>query len=315
MIIYADILFITNLYIDFFLLLCVKKFLRLKVTGMRMLAGALVGAAYSLCAMLPAMPGILSLAAGIVSAFLIALVTFAPNNIFVLLRASLCFYVFSFIFAGFFFFIYFLFTPDNLAVRNGLVYIDLSPALVFGFTLLAYIVTIVFRRLFRSGDSHSQYLYLKICHYGKESRVFAKSDSGNSLREPFSGLPVIIVEEKSLAELIPKDISNFLDNGSAAESLRLVPFSAMGGSGILPAFKPEAVLSDKNELLPDCYVAVCRNKLSAGQFEALYPPDLLINKPSDHHDLNGGSKKYAEPSSCSGSCSRIKSKSRKGKLI
>ena len=55
--------------------------------------------------------------------------------------------------------------------------------------------------------------------------------------------------------------------------LRLVPFDSVGGSGVLPAFRPERVcrLPEKKPL--PCYVALWAPHFPAGEFHALYNPD------------------------------------------
>ena len=57
---YVDVLLGLNLFINYFLLLSVAKFLRISVRRLRLLAGAAIGAAYSLVILVP-MPNILAL--------------------------------------------------------------------------------------------------------------------------------------------------------------------------------------------------------------------------------------------------------------
>lgn len=281
MVIYADVLFITNLYIDFFLLICVKKFLKLNTSKLRLLCGALVGAVYSLSALLPSLPQVLSVFLGIFGALCVTLTAFAPIEKLMLLKTTLCFYVFSFIFAGFFLLIYHLFPVNNLAVRNGLVYFNISPLMLFIFTLLAYLVAVLFRRIFSWGDNHTTYCSFVIEHCGKTKKIFAKADTGNGLREPFSDLPVIIVEQEAVRDLLPESILSYIETGSCQEKIRLIPFSAMGGSGILPAFRPDLIYLSKSKAPVECYLAVYSKKLSAGQFNALFHPEILPEVKSD----------------------------------
>ena len=53
MTVYADVLAVTNLYVDFFLLWCVRRSLHLRVRNRRLALGAAVGAACSLVCLLP----------------------------------------------------------------------------------------------------------------------------------------------------------------------------------------------------------------------------------------------------------------------
>lgn len=275
MVIYADILVLTNLYIDFLLLVCVRKFLRLQVSTLRLLPGAILGAALSLCALLPQLPTPVSMLLGMAGAVCITLASFAPMAWPLLLKAAAAYWSFSFIFAGFFLFIYRFLAPANLSVRNGWVYLPISPLALFGFTLAAYLVLAGLRRLFAANDKGPEYQRFTVTGNGKQAELLAKADTGNSLREPFSGLPVLVAEETVLKEVAPKAVLDFLKNGTAQEKLRLVPYSAISGSGVLPAFLPESIYMTKTRSPVNCYIALSAQKLSGSQFNAIYHPDLL----------------------------------------
>ena len=58
MTVYADLLFIVNLYIDALLLSAVRRFLRLPLTGKRLLLASVLGGVFGLSALLPALPGV-----------------------------------------------------------------------------------------------------------------------------------------------------------------------------------------------------------------------------------------------------------------
>lgn len=276
MTVYADILVIVNLYIDFFLLWCVKKALRLMVKNRRLALGALTGAACSLLALIPGSPAFLSLALSLLSAAAVTAAAFAPMQARVFCRAALCFWAFTFLLAGFFLFLLRFFAPSNVAVLGNVVYFDLSPGLLFLFTCGAYLLFVLVKRLFPQRSSALRCQWLVIEHGGKKLRLYAKADSGNALREPFSGLPVIICQAERLKGAVPEPVLEFLETGEpSGGELRLVPFESMGGTGVLPAFRPERVTVEKTGAALSCYIAACRQSLSAGQFDALYNPDLF----------------------------------------
>ena len=56
MTVYADVLAVTNLYVDFFLLWCVRRSLHLRVRNRRLALGAAVGRPVPLCACCPSSP-------------------------------------------------------------------------------------------------------------------------------------------------------------------------------------------------------------------------------------------------------------------
>lgn len=281
MTIYADILVIVNLYIDFFLLWCVQKFLGLRTGGYRLAAGALAGGICSLSALLPISQAWASLLLGVLTAFAVTAAAFLPMGSRLYFRAVLCFWAFTLLLAGFFLFVLRFFSPKNVAVLGSVVYFDLSPALLFLFTCGAYAVFSLLNRLLPKTAQDGGYCWITVENLGKTVRIYAKADTGNALREPFSGLPVLVCQADSVKDVAPPAVLEFLKAGnpqpdpSLSGGLRLIPFEALGGQGILPAFRPEKVAEEKSGEAPGCYIAVCREKLSAGQFDALYHPDLF----------------------------------------
>ena len=108
---------------------------------------------------------------------------------------------------------------------------------------------------------------------GGEARFRALIDTGNRLREPFSGLPVLICERAVLADVLPGDYDD-LAAGESLPGFRRVGYGALGGGGHLNCFRPELCLVDYgNGYLksPDLWVAVYPGKMPGG-VRALAPP-------------------------------------------
>ncbi|MGI6627292.1 MAG: sigma-E processing peptidase SpoIIGA [Bacillota bacterium] len=116
-------------------------------------------------------------------------------------------------------------------------------------------------------------------------------DTGNDLRDPVSGLPVIVVDWDSLRSIMPEEVSSFFlstwDSVSArltetniGKRLRLIPYANVcGRRGVLPGFKPDGlVLVEKNgnKVRKDAVVGVSENRLSPqGLYQALLHPELV----------------------------------------
>jgi stage II sporulation protein GA (sporulation sigma-E factor processing peptidase) len=77
---------------------------------------------------------------------------------------------------------------------------------------------------------------------GRRVSLAAVVDTGNVLVEPVSNLPVIVVERAALRGL------------EAGRPQRAVPFTSVGGSGVLGAFAPDAVKVGGREV--EAYIAV-----------------------------------------------------------
>lgn len=108
---------------------------------------------------------------------------------------------------------------------------------------------------------------------GGEARFRALVDTGNRLREPFSGLPVLICERGVLADVLPPGYDAASTSG-VPPGFRQVGYGALGGNGRLNCFRPELCLVDYgNGYLksPDLWVAVYPGKMPGG-VRALAPP-------------------------------------------
>jgi hypothetical protein len=114
-------------------------------------------------------------------------------------------------------------------------------------------------------------------------------DSGNFLREPASGRPVIITGYSTLCPLLPPELHYaFRRKNTAAlgeidmkymKHVRIIPISTVGHSGILLGFLPDKITVDGIER--DACIAIDDNVLPAGKksdyngFSAVIPAVLL----------------------------------------
>ncbi len=271
MTVYADILVIVNLYVDYFLLRCVRSFLRLEAPGKRLVAGALAGALGSMLCLLPLPRWSGPLCAGLCTLGAAA-AAFLPMSLRRFLRCWLCLWLFSFLLAGFVLFAAQFAPAGYAAVVGGAVYLNLDLPLLFFATCGAYLVFWLFRRAFPRESDLPRLCKLSITHQGQTAEVYAKADTGNALREPFSGLPVVVCQREALGGLA---LPAWEKDAPAVPGLRLVPFDSVGGSGLLAAVQPEKVVALPTGQALDCYIALYDRPLSSGQFAAIFNPDLF----------------------------------------
>ena len=234
--VYADVLVIVNLYVDFFLLWATRRVLQLRAKPWRLAAGALVGGLCALACLLP-QPWWASLLWGGVSAAAVTAAAFCPLSRRGFLKTALCFWVFSLGLAGLCLFLIQWAGAPSLAVVGHTIYLDLSLPLLFACTAGAYGVLWALQKLFHREDFVPRACRLAITYQGKTVILWAKADTGCALREPFSCLPVIVCQASALTPLLPPGAGE----GLPGEGFRLVPFESVGGAGMLPAFRPDSV--------------------------------------------------------------------------
>ena len=279
--IYIDVLIATNIFINYFLLLAVAKFLHSNAKRWRLVLASVLGAAYSLVILAPPInPWLFLLIKLAMSATMISL-AFVIKSVKSFLRNIACFYCMNFAFAGIMLALWYFISPQGLIVKNSVVYFNVSPLLLLTATVACYFgIKLLNRAAGRPADSCT-FCRLIVEAGGEKTELMAKVDTGNSLKEPFSGFPVTVAQYESVKQILPDEVKQQfcvnMGGGGCRTGLRMVPFHAVGGEGLLPAFRPEKVIvvtKDSQIELTDIYVAVCKTKVSE-TFEALLNPEML----------------------------------------
>ena len=125
----------------------------------------------------------------------------------------------------------------------------------------------------RSESSAAGTALLKIKTRMGSTEVEALIDTGNRLREPLSGLPVMVVGKRCLRGLLD---DSFLEQRSKrlAPGFRIVRYGALGGNGEMCCFRPESVCIWRKggwTEVQDLWVAIYPGEIPSG-VEALAPP-------------------------------------------
>lgn len=288
-VIYVDVLISVNLIVSYFILLATAKVLKFNLKRKRIILASILASLYSLYIFVPKINIFLSFFIKLLMSLSIVSVAFGVKNKKRLLKSLACFYSSSFGFCGVIFGLWYIVSSDNLIVKNGVVYIDISPTFLLVATILSYIVIRIINIIVGRQNPKDLYCNLELKNDNHSSQIRAKVDTGNTLREPFSNIPVIIAEYKYIKEIMPKDFLVFFDEvypipnkklyPALSNNFRLVPFKAVSSEGILPAFKPDKIIisSDGSKLEREAYIAVCSSGNIGPDFEALVNPELIEN--------------------------------------
>ncbi len=239
-ILYADLYFLLNLLVDYLLCLATGRLLSLPLRRLRFGAAALFGAAYALTLCLPLPPFLaappLRLAAGL-GMGLIAFGREAHP-----LPCALCLLAVTAAFGGG------LYALSLMAGAPPRLDLRLFAALFFLFYALLRLLS-----GFSSRHRGAPRAGIRLSHLGRELRFTALVDSGNAARDPLTGLDLLIVSPAALAPLFPAplpqaspvELMERLSGDPAWRGkLRLAPFHSLGGSGVLPIFRPDGLWID-----------------------------------------------------------------------
>ncbi len=267
MVIYIDILLALNWWIDFLLLLGVRRVMGGSGTSWRLALGGLVGAFTCLVMLLPPVSVWLSLSLRLLSAVLMVTVAFRRRSWQDWVRRVLLLFALSAGLSGLCGALYFFLAPQGFYVFNGVVYYSVPPLLLVALTVVCYGLLWLSEQLFRRQAPKEHLFRVRLAHNGLSTTFICFYDSGNHLTEPFSGRPVLVVEREVAQALFPS-VPTVADLPSG---WRLVPYDTLGGSGLLPAFLTDSAVvlcRDGERPLPSCYVAVC-DRLSRGEYSGL----------------------------------------------
>ncbi len=282
MIIYIDILLILNLFVDYFLLLSCSILLKVNIKKKRLIAGALLGSAFSLLILLPSLNVFLNLIVKIASGLILVLVTFGYKKKQLFIKTFLIFFTENLIFIGVMFFLWVFVSPPGMFWKNGVTYIAISPFVVVFGSLIAYMFTCVINFILAKRVDCKKIYSIRIEFNKKFVVLKALYDSGNCLVEPFSGKPVCVCEYEKLVNIFPEEFHNFfidffgrvsdVERSRFRKFIKLIPTDTISGCGLLPAFSPESFYvfnaqAKKQQL--DCYVAVTTKKISDGEYSAI----------------------------------------------
>ena len=269
MVVYADILLALNWWIDFLLLLAVRRTLGGGARPWRLAAGALLGAASCFVLFLPPLPVWLSLTVKLGAAFVMVLVAFRRRGWREYMRRVFLLFAFSAGLAGLCGGVYYFAAPQDFHVVNGVVYYAVSPLLLVALSVICYGLLWLSDHLMRRRAPSTRVFRATLVVGGDRVIFPCLYDSGNHLIEPFSGYPVMVVERGLLEPLmeVPADADALPVGGG----WRLIPYDTLGGGGLLPAFIPRQVtvtVDGAERPLPPCYVAVCE-RLGRGEYRGL----------------------------------------------
>ncbi len=222
MAIYLDILLILNFLVDFFLLLGTNRLSGYAPGGRRAALGALVGTVYAGACLLPGFSFLGNTLWRTVSLLLMGFVAFGFQRNAV--RRCLLFYLLSMALCG----VALGFGKGNAWTLIGSA-AGVAALCIFGFR----------------GYMGKHFVPVELSYGGQKISLTALQDTGNSLRDPLTGQPVLVIGPEAankLTGLTIKQLSDPAGTLTAIPGLRLVPYRAVGKeSGMLLALKMENV--------------------------------------------------------------------------
>lgn len=232
---------------------------------MRIVAGSVLGGLYSAVILIDDIPIYISFLSKILAAVLILLISFSFKRVKSFITVLLIFLFSNFLFLGIIIGGQMLFASDKIAVNNGAVYFDISARGLLLSAFLSYVLSCIIVRIYNRRLSAGEIYTLVIENNSKTVSLFALTDTGNKLKEPFSNYPVIIAKKDLLLPLIEEN------------KARLIPASTVNSQSLLLSFKPDKVTvrtAKGSETIENVYVALS-DEINSKNFSAVLNPEIL----------------------------------------
>ncbi|MBP0979727.1 MAG: sigma-E processing peptidase SpoIIGA [Oscillospiraceae bacterium] len=285
MTIYIDILIITNIIINYFLLLLTTKFCLYKPKRKNILLASIVGGIYSLVNLLPELSFIFIFLLKLISCFIMTLILFEFKNKN-LLKNYYIFFIINFIFSGLMMTFWFFISPVGMNINNGVVYFNISTITLIISILIAYIIINIFVLITKKVPIEIKDYLVEVYINNQKIKLKGFVDTGNFLCDIFSATPVVICKFDSISSILPTDIKKIILNNNinninfiSKYNLRLIPYKTISNQEFIIALRPEKfVLINNNKYINinDVYIGlVLDTDLLNKNYDIILNPRLI----------------------------------------
>ena len=231
----------------------------------------------------------------IILSIIMVYIAYQPQKLKQLIRQVIIFYLTSFLFGGVAFALIYVIKPQEILMKNGLFLGTYPLKTIFIGAIIATIILITGFKIVKTKISKKDmYCNIKIIIEKKQVETTAIVDTGNMLKDPITGVPVIVVESSLLEKIIPKEIlqnteqiiggdfknvPEIIRNKYIAK-LKLIPYSSLGRqNGMLIGIKSDEIIieTEENAIRKDNIIIGIYNKslTKRGEYRALIGIDIL----------------------------------------
>lgn len=294
---YIDVILLENIFVNYLILYITAILAKYRSTSVRLFLGSLTGSLYIIPMFIYRSPVFQTVSLKLILSALIVIIVFYPSRLKDFVRLTSFFYLVTMIFGGTAFSLYYLYGnidgyfSDGIFVFSDFPFILIIITMFIGVFLIYYCIEYV-KKL------HKNIMQIEVMIGDSTLTTYALVDTGNTLYEPISHLPVIIIEFGVLEKILPESVNeyllnlrrnNLIDFGGITEfdpqwlkRFRLLPFKDIGKeNGILLGIKPDGLriyCEDKVIVINDAILGVYFDKLSNDdEFYALLHADLLTD--------------------------------------
>ncbi len=296
MTVYLDIVFLENVLMNYIIIFATGVVIKEELKKWRMFFGSCVGAVYTIVMYLNIIPIYSNFIMKLILSFVIVYISFKPRSVKKFIKDLIIFYLVSFVFGGCVFALMYFVQPKMAQIKNG-VFVGAYPlkvALIGG--IVAFIIVQISFKMVKTRLNKKDMIFdIEVLINGNSTKIKGLLDTGNLLKDPITGFPVIVIEHKSLYSVIPEDVLNNLNKimGGDTDELikdekfseiisrfRIIPFSSIGKqNGLLLGIKADSVkiiLDEKIENINNVIIGIYDKSFTKnGMYSAIFGLDML----------------------------------------
>lgn len=277
LVVYADILIILNIVVDYFLLLAAAVILKIKTSVKRVILAAIIGGISSLYIFAPDFGVVIEIVFKLVSAILMVLCSYKFKGVKHFLRSVGVFFVITCAYCGIMTAVWNIFKPRGMTVINSVVYFNISPLVLIISSLAVYLIFRILTLIFTGNNDLAEKCNIKLTYAGKSCEVEGLVDSGNSITDVFGEGEVIIADESVLKKLFG-EIQD-LPERELKSRYRVIPCNTVSGNGLLEGYRCDfaTIISGKKQIaLKRPIIAVSKVPIR-DNYKAIINPKIFVS--------------------------------------
>ncbi|MEG1718726.1 MAG: sigma-E processing peptidase SpoIIGA [Clostridia bacterium] len=278
---YIDIYFMVNFTINLLLLIITFIYLRRSFKSYRLILASIFGSIIA-CLFYIINSSLLSAIFSVPLAIIMILISFNYISIGKFIKTLIVFLTSSFILFGITYFLFLLTPLSTIIIYEGnLLYLNVDFWQILLISILMIIVSKTISLVYKFDNTECIYK-VEIKNDNKTITINALIDTGNTLCEITSGLPVLVVEKSSIAKILAIDeniLDSILQNTNTTktdENFRYIAYKGVWEENVLmPIFTPTSIHIIKNnkKYLTESVVGITKTTLSTSkEYVALLSP-------------------------------------------
>ncbi|SKA83482.1 stage II sporulation protein GA (sporulation sigma-E factor processing peptidase) [Caloramator quimbayensis] len=293
-VVYIDVLLLENFFMNYLLIYLLKRLCKYKTKEWKMILASLFGAFYVIFIFYPDFQFLYCLLMKFLMSIIMLIIAFTPRKIRDILKIVILFYIEAFIIGGSILAIFYL-TYKEIDIASGTFLLTniSSNYIIIGILIAIILVKIGFDYLENFYGTEKNKIEIQIILDNKRCSITALIDTGNTLKDPVTNVPVIVVYQKSLLDIFPDELKKCIADDYDYESItkiiissqlksriRIIPYRALGTeNGILIAIRADmAIVKYKNKcnVIEEPIIALYNKPISVyGDYQALAYPEIL----------------------------------------